>query len=49
MITWNTKANFGAPFSQQIFRRFSFALAFAHYYSILEECAKALVFSLTDS
>jgi hypothetical protein len=35
------KANFGAPFSQQIFRRFSFALAFTHF-SILEECAIAL-------
>jgi hypothetical protein len=49
MITWNTKANFGAPFSQQIFRRFSFlALAFAQF-SILEECAKTLFSSLTDS
>jgi hypothetical protein len=48
MLTWNMKANFGAPFSQQIFRRFSSALAFAHF-SILEECAKALVSSLTDS
>jgi hypothetical protein len=48
MLTWNTKANFGAPFSQQIFRRFSFALEFAHF-SILEECAIALVSSLTDS
>jgi hypothetical protein len=42
------KADFGAPFSQQIFRIFSFALAFAHF-SILEECIKALVSSLTDS
>jgi hypothetical protein len=48
MLTWNTIANFGAPLSQQIFRRFSFALAFAHF-SILEECAKALVSSLTDN
>jgi hypothetical protein len=41
------KSGFGVPFSQQIFTRFSFALAFAHF-SILEECAKALVSSLTD-
>jgi hypothetical protein len=48
MLTWNTKVDFGVAFSQQIFTQFSFALAFAHF-SILEECAKALVFSLTDS
>jgi hypothetical protein len=48
MLTWNTKVDFGVPFSQQIFTRFSFAMAFAHF-SILEECAKALVSSLTDS
>jgi hypothetical protein len=48
MLTWNTKAIFGALFSQQMFRRFSFALELEHF-SILEECAKALVSSLTDS
>jgi hypothetical protein len=48
MLTWNTKVEFGVPFSQQIFTQFSLALAFAHF-SILEECAKVLVSLLTDS
>jgi hypothetical protein len=48
MLTWNTRVDFGVPFSQQIFTQFTFALAFAHF-SIFEECAKALVPSLMDS
>jgi hypothetical protein len=49
MLTWNTKVDFGVPFSQEIFTQFSFALALTHF-SIFEECVKALVSSLlTDS
>jgi hypothetical protein len=44
MLTWNTKVDFGVPFSQQIFKQFSFAVVIAHF-SIFEECAKALVSS----